>query len=450
MEHFDLIVVGGGPGGYTAALEAAALKKKVLLVEEDKLGGTCLNRGCIPTKALLRAAGLYREMNEAEALGLHAESLSFDLAAVSARGAEVQTRLRDGIAAMMKRGGVTVVNARGTILTGHTVEAGGETYEADHVLAAAGSVPAMPPIPGLDLNGVVTSDDLLNGEGVPCDSLVVIGGGVVGVEFAQIYNDFGAKVTIIEALPRLLANLDRELGQSLGMSFKKRGIDLFCDSMVNKVAAENGQLAVTFTDKKGEHTVNAQKVLVCTGRKPNTANLFSPQLAEKLQLQRGFVPVMDAVGRTAEDGLWAAGDLKLGGIQLAHAAEAQARNAVCAMFGADEVKDAALIPSCIFTNPEISCVGLTLDEAKEQGIPAAAKKNLSTANGKAMIEGADRGFAKLVYNSETGALLGAQLMFPHAAEMVGGVAAAIRAGMTAEEYAKTVFPHPTVSEVLGG
>ena len=445
---FDLIVVGGGPGGYTGALEAAALKKKVLLIEEDALGGTCLNRGGIPTKALLRAAGIYREMVHAADLGLACTEPSYDLAAMSERGAAVQTNLRDGIAAMMKRGGVTVVNARGRILDGHHVEADGEVYEGANVLAAAGSVPSLPPIPGLDLDGIVTSDDLLDGKGVDCKSLVIIGGGVIGVEFAQIYSSLGAKVTIIEALPRLLANLDRELGQGLAMSLKKRGVEIFTSAAVTAVTACEGGLACTFSDKKGEHSAEGEKVLVCTGRKANTADLFSEETAAALGLVKGFVPA-DALGKTCVDGLWAAGDLVLGGIQLAHAAEAAARNAVAAMFGEPAVKDASYIPSCIFTDPEIACVGLSLDEAKAAGIPAAAKKNLSTSNGKALIEGADRGFAKLVYNTETGAVLGAQLMFPHAAEMVGGLTAAIRSGLTVDGLAATVFPHPTVSEVLG-
>ena len=202
MERFDLIVLGAGPGGYTAALEAAGLKKSVLLVEADRLGGTCLNRGCIPTKALLRSAHLYREALEGEELGVKVDGAAYDLPAMCRHANAVQDQLRDGIAALLKRGKVEQVTGRGKVLSGHSVEVDGQVYEADHILVATGSVPAKPPIPGLDLPGVVTSDDLLSGEGVDCKSLLIIGGGVVGVEFAQVYSDLGCEVTIVEALPR--------------------------------------------------------------------------------------------------------------------------------------------------------------------------------------------------------------------------------------------------------
>ena len=449
MERFDLIVLGAGPGGYTAALEAAGLKKSVLLVEADRLGGTCLNRGCIPTKALLRSAHLYREALECEELGVKVDGAAYDLPAMCRRANAVQDQLRDGIASLLKKGKVEQVTGRGKVLTGHSVEVNGQVYEADHILVATGSVPAMPPIPGLDLPGVVTSDDLLSGEGVNCKSLLVIGGGVVGVEFAQVYSDLGCEVTIVEALPRLLANLDREMGQSLAMSFKKRGVQVFTDSSVKSLAADGGKLACTFADKKGnEQTLAAEKVLVCTGRRPNTKELFTPEVEEALAMERGYIPA-DGDGRTKVEGIWAAGDLLLGGIQLAHAAEAEARNAVRAMFGEKPVKDISLVPACIFTQPEIASVGMTADQAKAAGIQTGAQKNLSTSNGKALIDGADRGFVKLLYRKEDGVLLGAQLLCPHASEMIGGLTAAIRYGLTLDQVRETIFPHPTVSEVIG-
>lgn len=448
--HYDLIVLGAGPGGYTAALHAAALKKQVLLVEKDALGGACLNRGCIPTKALLRSADLYHTMlAEADELGLTGTA-SISMAGMHCRATQVRDQLREGIAGLMRRAGVTVLAGVGHVEDGHTVTVNGESHTCDHLLLAVGASPAMPPIPGLELPGVVTSDDLLTGEGVDAQRLIVIGGGVIGVEFAQIYSDLGREVVILEALPRLLGTLDRELSQSLQMSLKKRGCQIYTGAMVQSVRQEAGGLCCTY-DLKGEQlTVTGDCVLVCTGRRPNTAGLFAPDVEAALGLERGYVPV-NAHGETRLSGIYAIGDIVLGGIQLAHAAEAQAKNAVAAMYGEPPVKTVEHIPSCVFTRPEIACVGLSADEAKAQCIPVTVRKSLTSANGKALIEGAERGFVKLVYHQETERLLGAQLMCPHAGEMIGGLTACLNAGLTRRQMESTIFPHPTVSEtIIGG
>ena len=449
MEHFDLIIVGAGPGGYTAALEAAGLKKSVLLIEKDRIGGTCLNRGCIPTKALLHSSKLYAEAKNGEESGVYASDIKYDLASMCFRSRDVQKQLRDGIENLLKRGKVTICKGKSNVLTEHTVSVNGEIYEGDNILIATGSVPSVPPIKGLDIPSVVTSDDLLSGDGIDCKSLAIIGGGVVGVEFAQIYHNLGAEVTVVEALPRLLNNLDREFGQSLSMSFKKRGINVFTNALVEKLeVSEDGKTNVIFADKNGTQELSAGKVLVCTGRRPNTLNLFSAELEVKMGMQRGYIPVTEN-GQTAVECIYAVGDVVMGGIQLAHAAGAQAKNAVAFMFGNPGKKDVSFIPSCIFTDPEIACVGLTAEQAKEKGIEAKTKKNLSTSNGKAIIEGAERGFVKLVYRSDDHILLGAQMMCPHASEMIGGLTVMIRSKLTIEQVVRTVFPHPTVSEVIG-
>lgn len=450
MPNFDLIIIGAGPAGLAAAAAAAARKKSVLLVERDDLGGTCLNRGCIPTKALLRAARLYREAHNSAELGLSIPEAGYDMAALSRHAAEVQSTLREGSRAALVRAGVQILHASAVVTGERRIEAGGETFGFERLLVACGSHPAVPPIPGAEGPGVLTSDDLLNGVGVDVRSLTIIGGGVIGAEFAQFYSDLGAKVTIVEALPRLLSNLEREFGQSLQMSFKKRGIDVFTGASVSSITRRDDALVCEFADKNGKNAVGSQAVLICTGRRPCTDGLFSAGLVQALGLQRGYLPVDPVSRETRVPGIYAAGDAVLGGVQLAHAAQAQALNAVAAMYGDAPVKDLSLVPSCIFTQPELASVGLTTDEAKEQGIPFKTRKSLTSANGKSVLEGAERGFAKLVYHAETGRLLGAQLMCGHASEQIGLLGAAIRAGMTLAELDGTIFPHPTVSEILPG
>ncbi|MEG1153953.1 MAG: dihydrolipoyl dehydrogenase [Ruthenibacterium sp.] len=446
MNTFDLCILGAGPGGYVAALEAAGRGKKVALFESRDLGGTCLNRGCIPTKALLRAANVYHEAVTGEALGIHAQNVSYNMGEMHTRVDAVTAQLRGGIAQLLAKANVTLICAAATISAPHTVTANGEDYMSDAILIATGSSPAAPPIPGLDLPGVVNSDALLTHGGIDCKRLVIIGGGVVGVEFAQIYNDLGCDVIILEAMPRLLPPLDREFAQNLSMIFKKRGVAVHTGAMVNEIVKSSDGLLCRFAEKGATAEVAADCVLVCTGRVPNTNNLCAESI--DLHAQRGYLPV-DAHYQTAVDGIYAIGDVVLGGVQLAHAAEAAARNFVCLLYGDACAKNAALIPSCVFTQPEIASVGLTAEAAKEAGIAVTVRKNLTSANGKALVEGADRGFVKLLFDAEH-TLCGAQLMCPHASEMVGGLAAAIGAGMTEEQLFTTVFPHPTVSETILG
>lgn len=445
MEQFDLLVIGAGPGGYVAALEAAKLGKTVAVAERREVGGTCLNRGCIPTKALLRAARVFREANSGGTLGIQIQGAAYDMGVMHAHVQEVTAQLRGGIETLFQRGGVTLLRGSAAIEAPGRVVVDGTPYEANHILIATGSNPAAPPIPGLDLPGVVTSGGMLAGDGIDCKRLVIIGGGVIGAEFAQIYSDLGCSVTIIEALPRLLPTMDREIGQNLSMIFKKRGVAVHTGASVKEIVPAGGGLLCRFSGKTGEAEVDADCVLVCTGRRPNTAGLCSHDFG--LRMERGYLPV-DERFMTNIRGIYAVGDVILGGIQLAHAAEAEAKNAVHAMFDEAPVKNISAIPSCIFTEPEIASVGMTADDAKAAGRAVTARKSLTSANGKAVVEGAERGFAKLLFDAETNVLLGAQLMCPHASEMIGGLTAAVTAGLTAEQLSKTIFPHPTVSEIL--
>ncbi len=446
MEQFDCIVIGGGPGGYTAALEAAALGKHVLLVEKAQLGGTCLNRGCIPTKALLRAAHTYHSLQNAAEIGVLAGQVGYDFAAMHAYAARTVLQLRSGIAQLLQRAKVTLLEGEAQFSAPDCITVNDAEYQAPNIIIATGSRVAMPPITGADLQGVCTSDTLLTNGGVACKSLVIIGGGVVGVEFAQMYHALGCAVTILEAEPRLLPQLEREVSQNLAMLFKNRGIALHTNAMVSAITQTDGGLHCAYTEKGEAACVCAERVLICTGRLPNTDALGLARIS--LATERGYIPT-DANGYTGVCGIYAIGDVVKGGVQLAHAAEAGAKNAVCAMYNQPNAKTMC-VSACVFTQPEIATVGLTADEAKAQGIAVETSKGLTSANGKAIIEGAERGFAKLVYRQDTKVLIGAQLMCPHAGEMIGGLTACVNAALTRAEMESTIFPHPTVSECILG
>lgn len=445
MAEFDLIVIGAGPGGYVAALEAATLGKKVAIAEQREVGGTCLNRGCIPTKALLRAARTYREATHSAQLGITVTGAACDTEAMYRHVGEVTAALRGGIETRLKKGKVEFLSGTARIEGEGRVSVAGTEYTAERILLAVGSRPARPPIPGLELPGVVTSDELLAGQGANGTRIAIIGGGVIGVEFAQIFSDLGRQVTILEALPRILSNMDRELSQNLGMILKKRGVDIHAGASVSGIETEENGLVCRYTEKEVPGEVRCDCVLVCTGRRPATGEVFAPGVGPGLD--RGYVHV-DGRFETGMKGVYAVGDIVAGGFQLAHVAESQARNAVQVMFGAKPVKELSFIPSCVFTDPEIASVGLTADEAKAAGRAVTVRKSLTSANGKSLVEGAERGFAKLVFDGEDGPLVGAQVMCPHASEMIGGLTAAIAAGLTEAQLARAVFPHPTVSEIL--
>ena len=426
---FDIAIVGGGPGGYVAAEDAAARGLSVVLFEGSLVGGTCLNRGCIPTKALL-----------------HDATPDADFAAIHARKAAVVGQLREGIRKLLKQRKVTLVEGFATIAGPGVVTCCGETYEARDIIVATGSVPATIPVPGIDLPGVYTSDDLLEGEGVVLSSLVIIGGGVIGVEFATMYAALGAEVTIVEAAERILPTMDRELAQRCAMHLKKRGVAVEAAARVVGIEGEPGAMRVRFIDKRGaENVAETQGVLVACGRRANTEGLFAP--GAEPELVRGAI-VCDADGRSSAEHLWAIGDVVAGNIQLAHVAEAQARNVVAAICGDEPPVSMGIVPACVYTSPELASVGLTEDEAKERGIEVRVGKALTGSNGKCLVEGSESGFVKLIAAADTGVLLGAQLVCPRATDLVAELALAISLGCTATQLTAVIHPHPTVSELV--
>ncbi len=445
---YDLIVIGAGPGGYEAAFDAAERGMKTCLIEKDALGGTCLNRGCIPTKSLLHASSLYRAACEGERFGVLAENVSYDLQKIQERKNEVVGRLRTGIEGRAKKLKVEVRYGTGSIRdASHVVlrtAEGEEVLETARILIATGSVPAVPPIPGSTLPGVYTSDTLLS-ETKEIGRLTVIGGGVIGAEFACFYRDLGKEVTVIEALPQMLNGADRELSLSLKQLFTKRGISVHLSSLVSAIEEGSaGTLQVRFSEKEEEKTLETDAVLLAVGRRCFTEGLFEEGFSVKTE--RGRI-LVDENNETSVPSVYAIGDVT-GGIMLAHAAAAEGQNAVAAMCGDPVRPDLSLVPSCIYTEPEIAFVGLSLAAAKECGIDADSKKALMGANGRTVIAEGERGFVRIVFEKESGRILGAQLMCERASDMVGELTEAIRLGVTVRELSRVIHPHPTFAEAI--
>lgn len=442
---WDLIVIGGGPGGYTAAIRAAQLGLRTALVERDAVGGTCLNRGCIPTKALIHAAERYEEMRECETFGLRAEGVSFDYTAMCERRDHVVGQLREGVERLLKGNKVERITGTARILGPGRVQVGEEVLEGTNILVAVGARPALPPVPGLDLPGVLTSDDLLTGAAF-YRRLAIIGGGVIGMEFAGLYQALGAEVTVLEALDRILPTLDRELSQNLSMLMKKKGVRLCAGARVERVERGPDGLVCTYTVKDRTETVTADAVLVATGRRANTDGLCAPEV--DLGLERGGIPVDDRF-QTCVPGIYAIGDAVKGSIQLAHAAAAQGINAVSILAGKEPPMDLSVVPSCVYARPEMASVGRTEAQCKEAGIPVKTAKYLTGSNGRSLIAGAGRGFIKVVYDGESGAVLGAQLLCERATDLVGEFASAVSRGETLEDMARVIRAHPTFAEAVG-
>ncbi len=449
MSDYQLIVIGAGPGGYTAALQAAKRGLRTAVVERREVGGTCLNRGCIPTKTLLHASQVYFDAKHSAPIGVHVGEISVDLGEMFAYKRKVSAQLREGIETLLAKAkvdvlaGTAVISAPGTVVVTGT-DGESTTYTADHILAATGSVPLCPPIPGLDLPGVLTSDQLLEGTDELYDSIVIMGGGVIGVEFATFYNNLGCQVTLVEGASRLLPTMDKELGQNLGQLLKKRGVEVLTSAMVQRVEQGENGLVVTVEQKGKEKQVAGQVVLCAIGRVPAWEGLFAPELTPE---QVGKRLKVDETYQTSIPTVYAIGDLSAE-IPLAHVASAQAVACVNLLCGEDVQTDLNVVPSCIYSSPEIAVVGLTEAEAKEQGIAAVTGKCIMFRNARTMIEDPGRCFMKLVADKESHEILGAQLMCQHASDMISQISEAMVNHLTAEQMLRTMRPHPSFEEAM--
>jgi dihydrolipoamide dehydrogenase len=446
MRH-DIAIIGGGPGGLAAAEEAARRGLSVVLFEKDLIGGTCLNRGCIPTKALIRSAHAFDTLSHGADLGIAAENVSYDFPAMHARKDDIVSQLRKGSEKSLKTARVTVVRGMAHVAYPGLVTCDGVSYEEGDIIIATGSLPRLVPIEGIDLEGVYTSDDLLEGTGRHLGRLAIIGGGVIGIEMADLYASLGAEVTVLEMADRILPPFDREISQRVTMAMRKRGVSVETKASVGRIEGKPDAMTVAFTNKKGESCqVEADGVLVSTGRKANVEGLFSDDAMPRLD--HGAVVAGDD-GQTSIPHVYVIGDARAGAIQLAHAASAQGRNVVAAIAGDEAPVDERLVPSCVYTSPEVASVGITETDAKRDGVEVKSAKALTGANGKALIEDATAGYVKLVARKDDGVIVGAQLICPHATDLVSELTLAMHEGVTADDLASVIHPHPTISEMVG-
>ena len=446
---YQLIVIGAGPGGYTAALRAAALGLHTAVVECREVGGTCLNRGCIPTKTLLHASQVYRDAVDGASMGVHAANATFDMGEIFAYKRGVSEKLRNGIHGLLKSAKVDLIEGVGRIAAPGQVDvtaADGAVsrYTAERILIATGSVNVRPPIPGLDLPGVMTSDELLEGCDRLYDSLVIIGGGVIGVEFATFYRNLGCAVTLVEGMDRLLPNKDRELGQNLQQIMKKQGVEVLTNAVVQSLEQTESGLAVHVLQKGAEKTVTGEKVLCAIGRRAYWDGVFAEGMNPET---RGKSLKVDENFQTSIPGVYAIGDAS-SVVQLAHVAAAQGTACVERMYGVADHVDLNVIPSCIYSTPEIAVVGITEAEAKERGIPAVVGKCTMFGNARTVIEDPGRCFMKIVAHAETHEILGASLMCQHASDMISQISAAMVNHQTAEELRRVMRPHPSFEEAM--
>ncbi len=440
---YDVIIIGGGPGGYVCALRCAAYGLKTALVEKDALGGTCLNRGCIPTKTLLFSADMLCRLRKASVYGIASAGASADFPGLRKRAEDVVSTLRGGIAKLLKAKKVAVYQGFGRVVADGQVEVetseGKEILEATDIVLATGGYPAMPPIPGKDLPGVYNSDTLLK-ELPELKKLVIIGGGVIGVEFAEAYHGFGTEVSVVEMMPRLLPPFDADLARHLAVDFKKKGIQVITKAAVKSISQTEEGLTVSYQLGEEMKKIEADGVLIATGRRTGWRDILPFDLEEEMHVIK-----VDENGATSHPHLYAIGDITYGMPQLAHAAEARAKKAAAAIAGKSVDIRLDLVPQCVYTVPEIASVGITEEEAKAKKLTVG--RVMMGGNAKSLI--ADEGGYMKLITGANGEILGGQLMCKEADNLISEISLAIANGLTVSDFLKVIRPHPSVEEALG-
>lgn len=441
----SISIIGGGPGGYVAAIRAAQLGAEVTLVERGKLGGTCLNAGCIPTKALLHTAELYEQAVAGAAHGVVCQPV-VDFSRVQARKQEVVDRLVGGVTRLLRSNRVTVLRGTARLTGARTVAVttadGQTTLTPDRLILAVGSVPVMPPIPGIDSPQCIDSTGALALTEVP-RRLLVIGGGVIGVEFATVYASLGSEVTIVELLEQILSPADAELAAIVRSGLVARGVRVLTGARVVSIADRGAAAAVEVTTDGGSEAIEAEKVLVSVGRRADTAALGLDDVG--IVHDRGRITV-DASQRTNVDGVYAIGDCT-GGSMLAHVASAQGEVSAEHAMGHASAYDGRTSPACVYTNPEYAGVGLTEEQAKARGYDYVVGRFPLAANGKSLIVAGD-GMVKLIAGRRYGEILGVHMVGPRATDLIAEGALAIGLEATVDEFIGTIHAHPTVAEAM--
>jgi len=443
-----IVIIGGGPGGYVAAIRAAQLSAEVVLVEKDKVGGTCLNRGCIPTKVLLQASKDYSAAKSFESYGIKIKGAEVNWADVQRRKAEIVDKQVRGIESLLGNNNIVKIKGEGSFLNKNQLkvkaENGAETIvDFDYAIIATGSKPFIIPIPGTDLPGVITSDEALELTEVP-RSQAIIGGGVIGCEFADIFSALGCKVTIIEMLPNIIANMDQDIVSTLREKFYNTGVEVYTNTKVVSISEAEGGLCVNTESGGSQKSFLAEKVLLSIGRKPVIDNLALENAG--IVTQKGAILVNKNM-QTNVPNIYAIGDA-IGGVMLAHVASSEGIVAVESIMNMKPNVDFNTIPYCVYTKPELAGVGLTEDQAREKGYDVKVGLFPMSRNGKAMIEDEQQGLVKYITDGATGEVLGLHISGPSATELIVEGALALRLEATIDEITSTIHAHPTVGEAL--
>lgn len=443
---YDIAIIGGGPGGYVAAINAGKRKVKVALIEKSELGGTCLNRGCIPTKTLIHSAKLLQDIKSAQKFGIIADDTKIDWNFIQKNTARTVKTLTKGVKNLLKANGVEVFQGTAKLWDKNTVIISDETEQktitADNIILATGSSSTTIPIPGRDLQNVITSDEALFLEKLP-SSMLIIGGGVIGLEIGYIYNTFGVEITIIEMLQNILPNQDQEISKELQKHLEKQGIKIYTDTKVKEIKEKESILQTFFETREGIKIIDSEKVLVATGRKPAVDAFINIGLS----IDKTGIVINDYL-QTNIDNIYAIGDVT-GKSMLAHVASHQGLVAVKNALGEKRKMDYKVIPSCIYTNPEVGSVGMT-----EQKARAKYKDKIKVgrfpyaASGKAMTMGERNGFIKIIAEPRYNEILGVHIIGSQATELIAEAALAIKLECTAEELVDTIHAHPTLSETV--
>ena len=439
---YDLIVIGGGPAGYVGAIRAAELGAKVALVERAELGGTCLNWGCIPTKALLKSAQVYHYCKSAKSFGVAIEGdVKADLKAMVARSRQVAQTTGRGVEMLLKKAGVEVIIGSATLLSANEVKVGDAIYEAKNILLATGASPREVPSIPVDHQFVLSSRDALVLEELP-ETMVVVGSGAIGSEFAFLYASLGVKVTVVEYMPQFMPLLDAEVSAAAERAFRRQRITVMCDTAVKGVSVADGKCVVEVEQKGEAKQIIADKVLSAVGIKSNIEGLGLDKIG--VQVERDKI-VVDSEFRTSVPTIFAVGDI-IASPALAHIASAEAVNCVERIFGkTPKTINYALTPACIFTTPEIASVGLTEEQAQKQGIEYKVARYNFASSGKAAAAGDRDGFIKLLFDTSN-KLIGAHIIGANVVEMLGEPSVAMALGATAEDIASTIHAHPSLYE----
>jgi len=448
MSEIDVVIIGGGSGGYVSAIKAAHLGLKAVLMEKDKLGGVCLNRGCIPTKALVSTAELLNHLQRAEEFGIQVKDYSFDFPAIMKRKDLIAQRLSSGVEQLMKINRVRVVRGEGQIIEPGKVEitdtAGEkEVINTKNIIIATGSSVMKLPLLGIDSEGVITSDEALSLSELP-SRMIIIGGGVVGIEFAGIFRALGVEVTVVEMLPRILLPIDEEIARRLTQLQRRKGIEILTDCKVKGIKKNNQNLEVLVSTTDGEKRLESEKVLLAAGRVPELGNIDVQRLG--IELDKKAIKV-DEKMRTNIPGIYAVGDV-VGKIMLAHVASREGIVAVENIADKETLMDYKVVPNCVFSMPEVASVGLTEEEARKENNNIKVSKFPFIASGKALSMGEIEGMVKIIADGDTLELLGLHILGAHASDLIAEGALALSMEATAFEIVNTIHAHPTLAETI--